>query len=360
MKPFARIVIPPVSRHRHRTALHGRSLAALMAVTAAMGCSSESDDRPLMPCGVESRNTDGEVTYFTYRGYDERGNHVLSERDVGLDGTVDDRFVWEYAPGGGLARSTTALASGTMREVVLEYGPDDKLLSATWTGPEGMRGRADYEHLDDTVIERWDRNDDGTVEDIVTYTYGPDGNLQQSSLACNGVEEPVDAVTMYLRDQEGRLERIQHRQNGELSDSHTEYSYNEDGLLERMQGWFGETLTVEETYEFDASGNVRASTFGYAVFTGTLPPSWLESRATYDAQGRILLQETFSDGRPGGTSTYVYECPDHEDSPGRRLATPDLASPPEEMGPRGKPGAGAVSYYTLGSGSCPVPVAASR
>lgn len=360
MKPFARIVIPPVSRPRNRTAVHGLSLAALVALTAAVGCSSESDDRPLVPCGVESRNIDGEVTSFLYRGYDERGNHVLSERDSGLDGTVDDRFVWEYTPGGSLARYTNVLSSGRTRELTLGYGPGDELLSATWTGLEGTPGRADYEHLDDTVIERWDRNDDGTVEDIVTYTYGPDGNLQQSSTACNGAEQPMDAVTTYLRGEAGRIERIEHRLNGELSDGYTVYSYNEDGLLERVQRWYGETLTFEQTYEFDASGNVSASTYGYAIFGGGDPPRWQESRSTYDAQGRILLLETFYEGRPGGTSTYLYECPDHEDSPGRRLATPDLAAPPEVQGPRGKAGPGEVDYYTLSSGSCPVPVAASR
>lgn len=359
MKPFARIVIPPMSRHRHHAATRGLSLAALMAVTAAMGCSSEPDDRPLLPCGVEERNIDGEVNSFVYRGYDERGNHVLSERDVGLDGTVDDRFVWEYTPGGNLSRYTNVFSSGRTREVTLEYGPGDKLLSATWTGLDGTPGRADYEHLDDAVIERWDRNDDGTVEDIVTYTYGPDGNLQGTSLACNGAEEPTGSTTTILRDDEGRVERTEGRYNDELS-GYTEYSYNEDGLLERRQSWSGDTLTLEETYEFDASGNVRASTFGYAVFTGEFPPPWQESRSTYDAQGRILRLESFFDGELGSSNTYVYECPDHEDSPGRRLATPDLAAPPEVMGPRGKAGPGEVNYYTLGSGSCPVPIAASR
>jgi hypothetical protein len=359
MKPFARIVIPPVSRRRHRTAVHGLSLAALMAVTAAVGCSSESDDRPLVPCGVEERNVDGDVTSFVFRGYDELGNHVLSERDFELDGTVDDRFVWEYTPGGSLARYTNVFSSGRTRELTLEYGPGDTLLSATWTGLDGTPGRADYEHLDDVVIERWDRNDDGTVEDIVTYTYGPDGNLQQSSLACNGAE-PVDSITTFLRDEAGRIERVEYRHDGELSDSYTAYSYNEDGLLERVQRWDGETLTFEHAHEFDASGNVRASTYGYAIFNGEFPPPWQESRSTYDAQGRILRLESFFDGNPGGTNTYVYECPDHEDSPGRRLATPDLAAPPEVMGPRGKAGPGEVDYYTLGVGSCLGPVAVSR
>ncbi|HWN67798.1 MAG TPA: hypothetical protein VNM90_09165, partial [Haliangium sp.] len=277
-------------------------------------------------------------TSYTHLAYDEHGNLVLNELDIHGDGIVDERLTWLFAPGGGLERFTWTFDDIT-QEVALQYDDDDRLASATWTSSTGVDGRADYEYLDAArrVVERKDRDSDGAVDETVTYTYDAEGNLQGFTSACQGEAEPR-AITTVQRDAAGRVLRIETRR-GEGHGEATDYFYDQDGLLEgvgRLQDESYGTFTYMETYERDPDGNVIGKRVHLATLIGgeIVRPFILDR--TYDTEGRILSAQVTYDGELSDEQTYLYECPDREDSSGRRVGAPPspLASPP--TGPRGK------------------------
>lgn len=331
--------------------------AMLAALAASMGCSSDPDDElPLKPCGVEERfigDTGGRRSY-THRAYDERGNHVLSERDNDGDGTVDDRFIWQYAPGGGLTLAGWSFNNGSMEdEVAAQYDDDDRLIFVTWTSSRDTAGRVDYEYDgEQRIIEHWDRDNDGAVEEIVTYTYDADGKLQESAVGCAGSVVPRWTTTPQWGEG-GRIERIENRRDGELS-SFTQFTYNQDGLLEHWERSVNGEVVISETYAFDSEGNVREVIFESIFAFGEVPRRWRSTHLVYDADGRVLSSKTTNEGTITSERTYLYECPDYEDSPGRYVGEPasPLLSPP--TGPRGGVGSDAITAYARSAGySCP-------
>lgn len=329
------------------------ALAALAALAAGPACSSEPA-LPLVPCGVETRTFGDEVRLsVTYRGYDERGNHVLSERDNDADGIIDDRFVWQYGPGGGVTRITHNFGSGTMREIAAEYDDDHRLESVTWAASSGEAGRADYEYDgEQRIIERWDRDDDGVAEESVTYTYDAGGKLLESASRCAGVVEPRSVVIQEW-GQGGRIERIEDRRGDEVNAA-TQYTYDQDGRLESWEHWFGDTVVASETFEYDAAGSVQGRSTASVLSLGQDPPTWSVTDTVYDADGRILSSKNTIRSELSSESTYLYECPEYEDSPGRDVGAPASPLPPPPMGPRAGVGPDDIIRYILGSGgSCP-------
>lgn len=356
MKQSERIAARPGFRH-FRVPGMGCRFAMLAALATSMGCSSDPDgELPLKPCGVEETLFGDEVQLsYLHRAYDERGNHVLSERDRDADGTVDDQFAWEYAPGGGLTLVKHSWSSGTTHEAVAQYDDGDRLVSITWnTGATSnrMAGRVDYEYDgEQRILEHWDRDNDGAVEEIATYTYDADGKLQGVRSRCAGDVEPGFITTLQWGEG-GRIERIESRQDGEL-DVVTQFIYDQDGLLERWERVDG-SVVYSITYEFDSEGNVTETNLASVRVLGEMPPTWSVRDTVYDADGRILSLTETSDGEPVFESTYLYECPDHEDSPGRYIGEPRSPLPSPPMGPRGGADFDAMSVFTLNfGGSCP-------
>ncbi|HWN69124.1 MAG TPA: hypothetical protein VNM90_15905 [Haliangium sp.] len=350
MKHAARIDAPSTAR---RVRLAGSLLlAVLAAVAAGTGCQSDAPaELPLKPCGVEERFFgDEEQLFFVHRTYDENGNHVLSERDSNGDGVAEDRFVWQYAPAGGLTLLTQSFSSGTMHEVAAQYGNDGRLESVTWMTSNGMAGRADYEYDGERrILEHWDRNDDGVAEAITTYTYDAAGKLEGSSFGCTGVE-PRSTTTMQWGE-DGRIERIESRNDGEVTAA-TQYVYDQEGRLERWERSLREEVVSSATYEYDAAGNVTGTSAASILVLGQVPPTWSITDTVYDADGRVRSSQTATDGRISSSDTFLYECPDHEDSPGRRVGEPASPLPAPPVGPRGGMGFDAVFTYALSGSSC--------
>ena len=356
MNCFTRTEMSPRSR-RFRVAGTPCRLAALAALTAAVGCGSDPEPLPLKPCGVEGRylgESGQQQLGYTHLAYDEGGNLVLSELDLDIDGIVDEQSTWRYAPAGGLERATWSFDADFTQEVALQYGDGDRLASATWFSSAGVDGRAEYEYLDggQRVVEHKDGDSDGTAEETVTYTYDAEGNLQGYTAACGGQAEPR-AITTVQRDTAGRVARIETRR-GEGFGEATEYSYDQEGLLERMARLQTEsygTFTYTETYERDPGGNVIGKRVELAtLIAGEIFEPWVVD-VTYDEEGRALSAELTYDGELTDEQTYLYECPDREDSPGRRVGAPPspLASPP--AGPRGQVGPDTVFDY-FSTGTC--------
>jgi hypothetical protein len=326
-------------------------LAGLVAVAAGAGCGSESpEDLPLQPCGVEERFSDPEILSFVHRTYDELGNHVRSERDANGDGMADDVFVWEYAPSGGVTLIQQSFSSGRMQGLAAQYGDDGRLASVTWTTIEGDTGRADYEHDgEQRIIERWDRNDDGVAEASSTYTYDADGRLEQSAFACAGAE-PTSITTMQY-GAGGRIERVESRANGMVT-SATQYSYDQDGLLQGWESSIGGTVVSTGTYEHDAGGNVIKTTIMSRLALGEDPPTWSSTDTVYDEDGRMLSSQTSVNGTSSSSNTFLYECPDHQESPGRLVAKAYSPLPVAPRGPRGGLDRNAIFTYANGGSSC--------
>jgi hypothetical protein len=378
MKQSSRIEAPSRSRRVSRAGKLCR-LALLVAVTAGAGCDSDPDDPPgdppdaapeappdaapegppdalpidlaLKPCGVEERFVSGELISYIHRGYDEQGNHVLSERDTDRDGEVDDRFVWQYAPAGGLALIEQSFSSGTMRSVAAQYEAEGRLDFVTWMTSDGAQGRADYEYDGDlSILERWDRNDDGVAEALTTYTYDAEGRLEGFAFGCTGMEANV--VTTVLWDPGGAgIERVETRNDGALT-SATQYFYDQ-GRLEHWQRSLGDgTIVAEESFEYDIAGNVIETRSASIIAFGGGEPTWSKTDTVYDAYGRVLSSESFINDTMTSRNIYFYECPEHEDTPGRSVGEPASPLPLAPAGPRAGMGLDAISAYALSGNSC--------
>jgi hypothetical protein len=329
-----------------------RHLAALAVITAGMACSGEPSELPLVPCGVEERSIGGTLRRYVELDYDEQGNLVSrEERDVAT-GAASVRHSWQYRPDGKLVLATEADREGPVREAALQYAAYayDRVASVTWRAYDD-EGRVDYEYLDGAqrVIERWDRDDDGTAEDTREYSYDPDGNLQSFTVRCDGEVDPREITTLSW-DRDGRIVRIETHRNGELTGL-TEYFYNEDGLRDRVEySGTGTVTAYTETYELDADGNVRQREYEAILDTPDILSS--ENSAEYDPEGRILNEVFAPDSVPVQRNIYLYDCPGHEDSSGRRLGTPEPAAPPPPQGPLGSVGTDAIRVYTYNDYRC--------
>ena len=377
MKQSSRIETPFRSQRVLRAGRLCR-LAVLVAVTASAGCGADDDpagdppdaapeappdaapegppdaqpiDLALEPCGVEERFVNGQLISYIHRGYDDQGNHVLSERDTGRDGVVDDRFVWQYAPAGGITLIEQSFSSGTMRSVAAQYAADGRLDFVTWMTSDGVEGRADYEYDgDQRILERWDRNNDGVAEALTTYTYDAEGTLEGSAFGCTGME-PGPVTTMQWGEG-GRIERIETRNDGALT-SATQYVYDPDGRLERWERSLGDgTVVAEESFQYDIAGNVIGTiSESIIAFAGGVP-TWSKTETVYDADGRVLSSETFINDTMTSSNLYLYECPGYEDSSGRSVGEPASPLPIAPAGPRAGIGFDAISAYALSGDSC--------
>jgi YD repeat-containing protein len=340
------------SSHSLRRAGTRCRLAGLIAVAAGAGCGSgPSEDLPLQPCGaeekIEARFGNPELLSSFRYAYDEQGNRIRSELDQGRDGTIDERFDWEYSPAGSVTRVQLS-RFGTIREVAAQYADDGRLLSVAWTAPDLPEGRVDYEYDgEQRIIERWDYSDDGTVTGTITYTYGADGKLEEYVIDC-----PFSMSTGTLTLQYGaggRIERIAFEVDGaELVV--TQYSYDRDGLLVGWERLRGDTVEATGTYELDSNGHVTRSTVATLVNSAS---QWTSTTRVYDRDGRPLSTQFFIDDTLYSTTTYHYECPESEDSPGRLVAEAVNPLPAAPLGPRAGMGTGAISTYVLTGLVCP-------
>jgi hypothetical protein len=311
--------------------------------SAADATAPDDPQLPLKPCGLEERTGDGELGSFVHRSYDERGNHVRSERYVG--DTIASHFTWEYSSSDNLTRATRHTGELARLNMVLQYDEDDHILSVTWDYWLGD-GIVLYEYLDDRqiVIERWDQDADGTEESATTYTYSVDGTLEEYTFACSGSETSTSISTLEY-DDDGRLERREIHREGELIGVWS-YQYSEHGSLSRVEHATPNTITYWESYEYDSAGNVTERTVAAAQSLSSDLPSWSLSRSEYDPEGRILSWQYFLDDQRTAYNTYLYDCPGFEDSPGRSVGKLEVGAPPRP-GPREKVGQNAVDYYTL-------------
>jgi YD repeat-containing protein len=371
MKQSSRIDAPARFHRDHRAGRVWR-LAALVVVTAGAGCGSDDDpagdppdaapatppdaapapppdalpvDFAFKPCGLEERFVDGQLISYEHRGYDEQGNHVLSERDGNRDGVADDRFVWQYAPAGGLTLVEQSLSSGTMRSVAAQYAADGQLDFVTWMTSDGLEGRADYEYDgDQRILEHWDHDNDGVAEALTTYTYDAEGKLEESAFGCTGME-PGSITTMQW-GVGGRIERIEVRDNGVLT-SATQYVYDQEGRLGSWERSEEDRIVASESFEYDVDGNLIRT-----IRLSTIAFSETKTDTMYDVHGRVLSAETSIDDLITSRDIYLYECPDYEDSAGRSVGEPASPFPIAPAGPRAGLGLDAVGAYVFSGDSC--------
>lgn len=346
----------PMSIFSAHARVLGRGLLVAALVSGA-GCGGGGE--PLVPCGVEERNSpNGDPFAYTHLGYDRRGELILEERDRDIDGVVDTRISGDYHSSGGLSMFELSQGDVTLR-LISSYGDDDRILSVErFTIDDddtaiGL-GRVDYEHTDRGAISRWDRNGDGTVDDTRVYTYDANGSLIRSELTCRGVADPVESVTIE-RGSDGQIQRIETSvtRPGEQKSSHsTDYQYDGDRLT-RFETEIDGHVENMTAFTYDDDGQVIE--VKRSQFSSTEPgyEIWGDIITSYDAQGRILRDEFLFDGSYSKDSTYLYECPGYPDSPGRSAAVPDPLPAPRYQGPRGGLGMDrARALFALGP--CPL------
>jgi YD repeat-containing protein len=378
MKQSSRIEAPFRSQRVQRAGRFCR-LAVLVAVTAGAGCDSDPDDPPgdppdaaptpppdaepppppdalpidfaRSPCGVEERFVDGQLIAYEHRGYDEQGNHVLTERDEDRDGVPDSRAVWQYAPAGGLTLvEEQSVSNGNTISVSAQYAADGRLDFVTWTTTTGGDGRADYEYDgEQRILEHWDRDEDGVAEGLTTYTYDAEGKLEESAFGCVGMEP--ESVTTMQWGVGGRIERIETRDNGVLT-TVTQYAYDQEGRLEGWERSEEDRIVASESFEYDAEGNVTGKSEVSSRAFGDMEPIVTKTDTVYDVHGRPLSAEDTLDDMVVSSDVYLYECPDHAESPGRFVGEIASPFPVAPAGPRAGMSRDAIAHYLSSASSC--------
>lgn len=342
---------PPISRCLRRVEKHGWWLASLVACTAGMACSSEPGELPLVPCAVEFQGSRGEADFVEQHGYDALGRLVSTERYDASD-TLISSSTWEYQGDDSILHATHTYLEDLKMEMTLQYGSDNRLVAVTWMNYD-RQGRVEYEYLDEArqVVERWDREIDGVVEETRTYTYNSNGTLGGYELACDGQVAPTENTVMVT--QGGRMERIE-TYRGDEQVGLSQYFYDADGLLEKMEQRLDGWLVYTDAYQYDSLGNVSERQ-SKTIYVDSPDAMSSGRRNAYDPEGRVLTAEVDVEGFATGTYVHRYDCPDRDDEPGIRLATPEPALRPPPAGPRGKMRPGDLAFYYESKNRC-IPV----
>lgn len=89
-----------------------------------------------------------------------------------------------------------------------------------------------------------------------------------------------------------------------VTNSVTEYEYNDDGLVTKMRYTNSDGGTLDEVYEYDEHGTVIKTTHYVAALDDTTVN---ETKPEYDAQGRLVRKtDHFSDGSVFSVEEYEY------------------------------------------------------
>ncbi|UKK53768.1 hypothetical protein [Prevotella sp. E2-28] len=134
----------------------------------------------------------------------------------------------------------------------------------------------------------------GTDVTISRHFYNASGN--RSFLLVEGVSE-----TVYFYNALNQVEREEFTNltNKNLSRTY-KYTYNETGLVATKEELAGERSLSQESYTYDAYGNLATITNGQL-------PLPITHNNTYDAEGNLIKDSISFMGRDMGTTTYTYE-----------------------------------------------------
>ena len=173
-----------------------------------------------------------------------------------------------------------------------------------------------YDSAGNETSERIDRDGDGNVDRITTYTYDSAGNLTSKSYDRDGDGNP-DSISTYTYDSAGNETSWSEDYDGDGNpDQINTYTYdsagNETSWSEDYDGDGNPDSITITTYTYDSAGNLTSRSDDYDgdgnVDRITTP--------TYDSAGNLTSKsyDYDGDGNPDGITTYTYDSAGNETS----------------------------------------------
>ncbi len=249
---------------------------------------------------VESASGLQEKSNTSY-SYDDAGRVIEERIDVDGDGAHDYTKTYRYENGLLLETSN----SKQQKRETLEY--INGRISSRLTVREGApSSRESYVYSGDLLIEfRYDADDDGNSEKIVSYSHDAAGNVIETNVDLDG-DGNTDSVSRNFYDPEtGKLSTYwEDKDNDTVPNLVISYSYDENGNRQSYEVVVDNNATPESLSEFNFEGR-RLISYSYSSVDNTGNTSLqLAESYTYDSEGRRRSYKKDVDG-DGNYDTYA-------------------------------------------------------
>lgn len=269
-------------------AAHLYSSLNIQVVAANLGNSSGND-------GVQNN-------FATNTRYDDEGRPVLEEIDKNGDGLVDISIDYLYDGDLLIQKSNSRLGSTEY----FAYDPQDQLIEHLTEYENGNGSKETYSYSDNKVHTfTLDRDNDGTPDRIITYTYDGSGNTIETKIDANG-DGTVDQITYAAFYPDGRQATYSEDKNKDGTPNLViAYTYDAEGNRKRFNITIDDNQFPSETSLFTYSGSLI-----YEYFA--LDQDYrLKSKETYayDSHDRRtgVLKDSNGDGTANIRIQYKYD-----------------------------------------------------
>lgn len=235
----------------------------------------------------EDRGNDGKIDAVTTELYGSEGSRTNIFQDDGADGTVDATRELRYGVNGRLESETIDYADPSAIDVHVEYNYDSygrlthiSRKATGWSGIEFSYSEEGY-LLEQESTRGRDANRAVTSRD--TFEYAPDWTPMSRSVDFDA-DGVVDWIQQYVWNSIGRLRHVREYDTDGSSRRTMNYSYDESGLLVRINWDEGEDsiVDIQMRYTYEESRRLilrQRYRQGHVDFS---------EEVTYDDAGRIL------------------------------------------------------------------------
>lgn len=215
------------------------------------------------------------------------------------DGEIAERRTMEYSENGKLLREIKHYQDGAQDIVTYNYNEAGHLMEKIFGDDSGwVEKREVFTFEGDKLIDVKEFDEDDNLLKESTYSYDPDGNLEESSESPSN-DRGGRKVTIY--NVSGLPEVIKHySEAGNLIARHT-YEYNEKGQVTDIR---------EETQSGTSSSHTEYDGNGYAVVMEDRSANEeLNHRIerTYDEEGHVLTSHVFINGQGRNLNQHYLE-----------------------------------------------------
>jgi hypothetical protein len=250
--------------------------------------------------------------------YDEDGRVTEERIDVNGDGSPDFSKTYRYE--NGLLVETSNSKQQTRETLEYENGRITSRLTARDAGPDS---RESYVYSGDLLTEfRFDADDDGNPEKIITYSHNAAGNVTETNVDLDG-DGSIDSVTRNTYDPDhGKLTSYwEDKDNDTVPNLVISYSYDENGNRQSFEVKVDDNALPQSLSNFTYEGN-RLKSYSYSSVDGGGNPNLQFSESySYDSEGRRRSYKKDVDG-DGNYDTYAQYKYDEQGN--RVLSAEDL------------------------------------
>jgi len=153
------------------------------------------------------------------------------------------------------------------------------------------------------TLEEEDEDNDGTIDDVDSYTYDANGNLIKEEEDDDN-DGTIDEAYYYTYDANGNMTKEEGDWNpydGTIDEVYY-YTYDANGNMTKEEGDEDNDGTIDyvDSYTYDANGNMIKAEYDWNPYDGTIDDV---EYYTYDANGNLIKEEDDYDN--DGTIDYV-------------------------------------------------------